>query len=127
MSEELSEHVVALREDATGWRKVDGPRLTPDDPFETGLDEAEAEALVRSNWALKHTTVEEAREFYEGTAATEPPFDPSEYTVDEIEAELAEGEFSSAELDALAEAEADGKDRETALEAIEDASEDEEE
>ena len=54
------EHAVRLREDATGWRKVDGPRLTEDDPFLTGLTEAEAENLVRSNWALVHADAADA-------------------------------------------------------------------
>ena len=116
---ELTDHVVTLREGAEGWRQVDGPRLTSDDPFLTGLEEQEAEALVRSNWALQHATVDEAREFHEGTAAAEPPFDPSELTVDELEAELADGEFTDHDLDVLATAEQDGKERDTALDAIE--------
>ena len=62
--EELTERVVTLREDAPGWRQVDGPRLTEDDPFLTGLGEEQAEALVRSNWALQHASVEDARAFY---------------------------------------------------------------
>lgn len=49
----------------------------------------------------------------------EPPFDPSEKTVDELQDALEQNEYSDAELEALAEAEADGKNRETALEAIE--------
>jgi hypothetical protein len=114
------EHVVRLREDAEGWREVDGPRLTPDDPFLTGLDEARAAALVRSNWALERADVDDAEAFY---GAAEPPFGPGEHTVEELRDELDGSDYSDAELDALADAEAAGKGRETALEAIGDARE----
>ena len=50
--------------------------------------------------------------------ADEPPFDPSEYTVSEIEERLEEGDFDEPELLALDSAEAEDKDRETALDAI---------
>ena len=49
-----------------------------------------------------------------------PPFDPTDLTVGELESELSDGDFSGAELEALATAEgADGSPRSTALEAIE--------
>ena len=124
MSEEISEHVVRLRDDATGWREVDGPELTEDDPYLDGLDEERAEALVRSNWAVRHADVDDAREFYEGSA--KPPINPSEFTVDELEAEVSESDYSNTELDAIAAAEADGEDRNTALEAIDEARDGEE-
>lgn len=57
-------HAVRLREDAEAWREIDGPRLSLDDPFLSGLDEQRAEALVRSNWALIPATAEAAEEFY---------------------------------------------------------------
>ncbi|WP_135830642.1 hypothetical protein [Halorussus halobius] len=47
-----------------------------------------------------------------------PPFDPSEYTVDDLESELDSEDYGGSELHALAAAEEDGKNRETALEAI---------
>lgn len=118
MADNITEHVVKLRDDASGWRKVDGPRLDPDDPFLTGLDEQEAENLVRANWALQRSSVEEAQAFY-GSETTEPPFNPGEKTVDELEAELEDGDYGSSELTELAAAEEEGKNRETAIEAIE--------
>jgi len=48
-----------------------------------------------------------------------PPFDPSKSTVDELEAALKETNHHQVALEALLEAEKDGKDRETAKEAIE--------
>jgi hypothetical protein len=117
----IEPHVVRLREGHAGWRRVDGPRLTPDDPFLVGLDEAHAAALVRSQWALRHADVDEAHAFYVGTEP--PPFPPGEYTVDELAAKLADGDYGGAALDALAAAEVDGQDRTTALEAIDEARE----
>ena len=47
-----------------------------------------------------------------------PPFDPAEHTVDELESKLEDGDYGGSELHALAAAEEDGKNRETALDAI---------
>jgi hypothetical protein len=116
----VDEHVIRLREDAEAWHEADGPRLDAGDPYLTGLGEQRAVALVRSNWALEHASVEDAKAFY---GAPEPPFGPGEHTVDELRDELGESDYSGAELDALADAEAAGKERETALEAIGDARE----
>jgi len=115
MSDSVEPHVVRLREDASGWRRVDGPRLTPEEPFLTGLTEQQADALVGSQWALEHASVEAAEAHRYGSDVA--PFDPSDYTVDELRDALAEG-YTDDELDALYQAEDDGKDRETALDAI---------
>jgi hypothetical protein len=48
----------------------------------------------------------------------EPPFDPTEKTVGELEELLDEGDYSAAELDAIAAAEEAGEDRSTAQDAI---------
>lgn len=53
------------------------------------------------------------------SSGVEPPFDPREFTVDELRDELDDGDYGGSELHALGGAEADGKDRETAHEAIE--------
>lgn len=116
MPDDVEPHVVRLRAEAAGWRRTNGPRLTPEEPFLTGLSEERAEALVRSQWALVSATVDEAREFYYGSPAA--PFDPAEYSVDELEDALAADDYSAADLDALSDAERDGKDRTTALDAI---------
>ncbi|SFR42142.1 hypothetical protein SAMN04487947_1229 [Halogeometricum rufum] len=51
----------------------------------------------------------------------EAPFDPSEKTIDELEAALADGELSEAELKALLEAEKSGKHRNGATDVLDDA------
>lgn len=50
--------------------------------------------------------------------AADAPLDPDEYTIDELETELADGDYSADELDALAAAERDGQDRTGATDAI---------
>lgn len=54
------------------------------------------------------------------TESVDPPFDPSaeDRSVDDVETKLEEGDYSAAELDALAEAEANGKDRKGVADAI---------
>lgn len=96
MSDEISEHVVRLREGAAGWRQVDGPRLDEDDPFLTGLDEEEAEALVRSNWALQRSSAEEAQEFY-GPPDKEEDEEEVDESADEESAEESQEEQESEE------------------------------
>lgn len=91
MSDDVTEHVVRLRDDATGWRQVDGPRLTPDDPFLDGLDEDEAENLVRSNWALRRSDVNEAEAFY--------PAESEEDATDEGEQDAASDGDEKAAVD----------------------------
>ena len=51
-------------------------------------------------------------------AEGDAPFDPSEYTVDELEEELEDGDYSEEELAALAEAERDGEGRDSALDLL---------
>jgi hypothetical protein len=53
----------------------------------------------------------------------EPPFDPTEKTVGELEELLEEGDYSAAELDAIDAAEQAGEDRSTARDAIDAARE----
>jgi hypothetical protein len=105
------DYAVRLREDAAGWRRVsDDIRLTPDDPVLDGLTEQEADDLVNGQWALVPHDPDQDE--------AEPPFDPSEHTVSELKEQLDENDYSAVELDALAAAEAAGKDRETAHDAI---------
>lgn len=47
-----------------------------------------------------------------------PPFDPAEYSVPELEAELEEQDLSFEELEALESAEREGENRTTALDVI---------
>lgn len=56
----------------------------------------------------------------DGEEVAEPPLDPTQFSVDDLETELDAGDFSDAELDALEDAErADDDPRTTALDAIE--------
>ena len=52
--------------------------------------------------------------------SSNPPFDPEHYTVSEIEEMLLGGEYTDEQLDAMLQLEHNGKDRATALSAIED-------
>ncbi|MDT3434692.1 hypothetical protein [Haloarcula sp. 1CSR25-25] len=122
MGESVEPHVVKLRDDAAGWRRVDGPHLTPEEPFLTGLSEQTADALVGSQWALEHSDVEAAKAHRYGS--TVEPFAPSEMSVDALRDRLADGDYTADELDALETAETAGKDRTTALDAIHAARED---
>lgn len=58
------------------------------------------------------------------TGVTESPLDPSEYSVSDLEFYIENEPLSADELNALLEAERDGKDRTTAASAIEAAIED---
>lgn len=48
----------------------------------------------------------------------DPPIDPSDYTIDELETYLENEPLSDEELEALEQAERDGEDRSGALDAI---------
>jgi len=73
--------------------------LTDDAPFETVVD-------------VDYDVHEE------GTPAADPPLNPAEFSVNELRAALDEGDYSDAELDAIADAEASSDDRTTAQDAI---------
>jgi len=51
----------------------------------------------------------------------EPPLDPGDHTIGELEAELEQQDYSDAELEALLDAEAAGKNRAGATDAIEES------
>lgn len=53
--------------------------------------------------------------------AVDPPVDPGDYTIDELEDYLENEPLSESELEALEQAERDGEDRKGALEAIQEA------
>ena len=73
--------------------------------------------------SLEPVAVDDAGEEEDENEDVEPeaPFEPSEKTIDELEAALADGEFSEAELKALLEAEKAGKHRDGATDALDDA------
>ena len=63
--------------------------------------------------------VEQSDDPIESGGLTEPPFDPGEYTVDELESRLNDNDYSEEEMAALTEAEKDGENRDGALELLE--------
>jgi len=127
------DYAVRLREDASGWARVsDDIELTEDDPVLEDLTEQEAEDLVQTQWALVHAedgdgtddeTDESDADTGDGAKVGEPPVDPSEYNLDELEAHLDENDYSAAELDALEAAEEAGEDRSGAQDLIDAARE----
>jgi len=81
------------------------------------VDDETAEYLLENgNFEAVEASAGESDSEDDGGA--EPPVAPSELTVDELEATLDESDYSDAELQALRAAEADGKDRSSALDAI---------
>lgn len=84
---------------------------------------ADAAADAEGGTTAANADAEDAAAGAEDADAAGAPFDPSEYTVGEIEDELESGSYDDDALDALAATEADGKDRETAHDAIEGARE----
>jgi len=127
------DHAVRLREDATGWARVsDDIELTEDDPVLDGLTEQEAKDLAKTQWALVYcgpvdeieVPVSFGSDDGGGEAeVAEPPIDPSELTLDELEADLDENDYSAAELDALETAEEAAEDRNGAQDLIDAARE----
>lgn len=55
--------------------------------------------------------------------AADAPFDPAEYTIDDLADELDGGDYSADDLDALLAAERDGQDRDGAKDVLLDARE----
>lgn len=95
--------------------------------FEDGEATLESEDAAR-NLARRHTHVEYGGRVYaetdseDGTA--EPPIDPAEQNLDELEEALKEGDFTDEELDAIRAAEeADDSPRSGATDLIEAARE----
>lgn len=116
----------------SGW-EFDSERLSTGDSVEASeafvasfpqfFEEAEmdADAPPVADTAADSADTEPADNESTEADETEAPFDPSEQTIDELETRLEENDFSDAELDALADAESNGKDREGATDAIDEA------
>lgn len=93
--------------------------------FEDGSAPVEDERIA-ARIAQRYPNIERAgassAESEDGSPAEEtvadPPLDPGEHTIDDLEAEL-DGEFSDAELQAILDAEEAGEDRSGATDAIE--------
>ena len=83
---------------------------------------ADAHDVDREDILVDDSTTDQGDEDSETSAFEEvdPPFDPGEYTVDELDAHLKEiaDDLGEKEAAALYEAEEDGKDRDTALDTI---------
>lgn len=101
----------------------DGHTLDEPLEFQDGEALVDDEETARQ-LAARHTHVEYVGPVDAGDGGdteAEPaatPFDPGGYTIDDLESELSDGDYSDDELDALADAERNGQDREGALDTI---------
>ena len=100
-----------------------GGELTFEDGQTTVSDDVDVDRLVARYPALKVVSdprpAEPAPDSEPASDTTDAPFDPNEHTVSALRERLDEDtEYTAAELEALRAAEADGKARETALDAI---------
>lgn len=97
-----------------------------EDGYLSDLDEAAAQRAMTAladSYGIEYTeggdvVVEDAK------PDDAVPFDPGEFTNDELAEKLSEGDYSDAELDAVAAAERDGRGRTGALDHITAAQED---
>ncbi|MCJ0619449.1 hypothetical protein JZX76_07980 [Haloarcula hispanica] len=103
--------------------KTEGGRVTVRGIGEFGLgDQVEVskdDAAYLCDERADFERVDDAAEEDGASDEANPPFDPSASTVDEIEAALEETNHHPVALQALLDAEKDGKNRDTAVEAIE--------
>lgn len=102
-----------------GWGAVQNPIGDGSIPVENDEivveDEQLARALEAEYGALD--LVGEPEESEESDEAIEAPFDPGEFTVSELE-EVMPGDYSDGEREALADVERNGKDRSSAIDAL---------
>jgi len=97
---------------------VDGDTVAVDEDGVFEVPEERAGWLHRFAEAYDETPDALVREEDGPPDEAEAPFDPCDLTVDELTSALEDDDLDSDDLDALAAAEADGKDRDTALDAI---------
>lgn len=116
-----------LRSQIGGWGSVQNPledgETIPVEDDTIVVDDADlAQALEDSYEALELVDAPGDDDEAEAEDSAEP-FDPNDVTLDELETRLTAGEWSGDDLDALAQHEADGKDRDGAHELIDTARE----
>jgi hypothetical protein len=106
--------------------RVSGPQFRYDyEWYEQGA-ELEVSEEILDQYPRRLERVEEAdvndsnADVEEESEVVDPPIDPGDYTIDELQEELAGTDYSDAELAALHSAEQDGKDRTGAKDAIDD-------
>lgn len=112
--------MVGLRWAGRGTFSYEGELFAPGETVD--VDEETADDLL-DHWSDGWERADETQSAEDGddSEAVDAPLNPSEYTVADLEDELEGGDYSADDLDAIESAEQDGKDRETALEAIDDA------
>jgi len=97
------------------------------EPTESELDSfgdslrplGQAETVDEPDTADETATETSTDDAEESDAETsEAPIDPSEYTIDELDEEIAEGDYSKAAISAILEAEQSGDDRNGAVDTI---------
>lgn len=93
----------------------------PEDAVEDYLEHSGWESAEDDGEQQADTEAQDTSDSEDDDAAADPddaPFDPGEYTVDELGDKLDSGSYDDAELDALRAAEDDGKGRATAVGTI---------
>jgi hypothetical protein len=106
--------------------RVSGPQFRHDyEWYEQGEElEVSEEILEQYPRRLERVEAEDVddsdSDVEEEPEVADPPIDPAEYTIDELQAGLAGSDYSNAELVALRSAEQDGKDRTGAKDTIDD-------
>lgn len=113
--------MVRVRYAAEGGRyRVGGSTFAPGE--EAGVAAGLAEHLVEEVGVFEYAGAGGATDAASSPGGAgdiaDPPIDPTGFSVAELEAHLADAEYSTAELRALASAEAASKDRTTAHDAI---------
>lgn len=116
-------HTKALRRHGHGGTEFveQGEKFDPTDEELAAFADriAEVEPPEEDDAESSEPAAEAADDGESAQEGTDPPFDPGDYTVTELEDVFDEESFSADELDALAAAEqADGNPRATALDAI---------
>lgn len=99
------------------FERLDTPS-EENDSEQTVADEAE-ESNESEDTEGTEENAEESDESEEQVA--EPPIDPGEYTIQDLDDEIAESDYSDAELRAIADAEIAGEDRSGAKTVINEA------
>lgn len=120
--------MVELQCSRSGWSTVRDPETGDRVSLSTDVDEETAARLVDRydpvSYATDPADTDDGDDGDGEDGDVEPPFTPGEKTIDELEDELANTDYDDAELEALADAERDGENRDGALDVIEEASED---
>jgi len=106
--------------------RVSGPQFRHDYKWYERGEELEVSEEILGQYPRRLERVEEGdiddsdSDVEEEPDVVDPPIDPGDYTIDELQDKLADSDYSDAELAALYSAEVEGRDRTGAKDAIDD-------